>query len=132
MARSANSSGKDGDARVSSPAERAEIRELSLEEVLESYEQPINEEQAWAVCFQCCRELRAPRPPGLLIRGPSSIILHRDGTVTAHLDSGGEHLHSRRETSSTGSRRSLRVEEFLSSMHISFDMHSSCISSIII
>lgn len=92
MARSATRSGKDGDARVSSPAERAEIRELSLKEVLESYEQPINEEQAWAVCFQCCRELRAPRPPELLIRGPSSIILHRDGTVTAHLDSGGEHL----------------------------------------
>ncbi len=84
MARSADSSGKDGD-----PAGRAEIRELSLEEVLQSYEQPINEEQAWAVCFQCCRE------PGLLIRGPSSIILHRDGTVRAHLDRGGEHLHSR-------------------------------------
>uniref|UniRef100_A0A671RTK6 Spire-type actin nucleation factor 2 n=1 Tax=Sinocyclocheilus anshuiensis TaxID=1608454 RepID=A0A671RTK6_9TELE len=50
-------SGKDGDARISSPAESAEIRELSLEEVLESYEQPINEEQAWAVCFQCCRKL---------------------------------------------------------------------------
>ncbi|XP_018960600.1 protein spire homolog 2 isoform X2 [Cyprinus carpio] len=92
MARSANRSGKDGDSRVSAPAERGEIRELSLEEVLKSYEQPINEEQAWAVCFQCCRELRAPRPhtqPGeeFLIRDPSSIILHRDGRVTAHLDS---------------------------------------------
>uniref|UniRef100_A0A672RWL9 Spire-type actin nucleation factor 2 n=1 Tax=Sinocyclocheilus grahami TaxID=75366 RepID=A0A672RWL9_SINGR len=53
MARSASRSGKDGDAQVSSPAERAEIRELSLEEVLESYEQPSNEEQAWAVCFIC-------------------------------------------------------------------------------
>ncbi|KAK2867631.1 hypothetical protein QQF64_023357 [Cirrhinus molitorella] len=94
MARSANRSAKDGDSRVSAPAERGEIRELSLEEVLKSYEQPINEEQAWAVCFQCCRELRAPRPhtqPGqeFLIRDPSSIILHRDGTVTAHLDSSG-------------------------------------------
>lgn len=97
MARSANTSGKDGDSRVSAPAERGEIRELSLEEVLKSYEQPINEEQAWAVCFQCCRELRAPRPhtqPGqeFLIRDPSSIILHRDGTVTAHLDSSGKDL----------------------------------------
>ncbi|XP_052399477.1 protein spire homolog 2 [Carassius gibelio] len=92
MARSANRSGQDGDSRVSAPAERGELRELSLEEVLKSYEQPINEEQAWAVCFQCCRELRAPRPrtqPGeeFLIRDPSSIILHRDGRVTAHLDS---------------------------------------------
>ncbi|XP_043084367.1 protein spire homolog 2 isoform X2 [Puntigrus tetrazona] len=90
MARSANRSDQDGDARVSSPAERSEIRELSLEEVLESYEQPINEEQAWAVCFQCCRELRAPRPPGLLIRAPSSIVLHRDGAVTARLESGDD------------------------------------------
>uniref|UniRef100_A0A3B4TG78 Spire-type actin nucleation factor 2 n=1 Tax=Seriola dumerili TaxID=41447 RepID=A0A3B4TG78_SERDU len=38
-------------------------RELSLEEVLKSYEQPINEEQAWAVCYQCCSGLRVPRPP---------------------------------------------------------------------
>ncbi|XP_067236140.1 protein spire homolog 2 isoform X1 [Chanodichthys erythropterus] len=92
MARSANRSGKDGDSRVSAPAERGEIRELSLEEVLKSYEQPINEEQAWAVCFQCCRGLRAPRPDTqpaeeFLIRDLSSIILHRDGTVTAHLES---------------------------------------------
>ncbi|XP_067292484.1 protein spire homolog 2 [Pseudorasbora parva] len=87
MARSANRSGKDGDSRVSAPAERGEIRELSLEEVLKSYEQPINEEQAWAVCFQCCRELRAPPGRESLIRDPSSIILHRDGTVTAHLES---------------------------------------------
>uniref|UniRef100_A0A672RXB1 Spire-type actin nucleation factor 2 n=1 Tax=Sinocyclocheilus grahami TaxID=75366 RepID=A0A672RXB1_SINGR len=65
MARSASRSGKDGDAQVSSPAERAEIRELSLEEVLESYEQPSNEE--------------APDP------APSSIILHRDASGQRHL-----------------------------------------------
>uniref|UniRef100_A0A4W4H8V1 KIND domain-containing protein n=1 Tax=Electrophorus electricus TaxID=8005 RepID=A0A4W4H8V1_ELEEL len=41
-------------------------RELSLEEVLKSYEQPINEEQAWAVCYQCCGALRVPPArPGL-------------------------------------------------------------------
>uniref|UniRef100_H3CTW2 Spire-type actin nucleation factor 2 n=1 Tax=Tetraodon nigroviridis TaxID=99883 RepID=H3CTW2_TETNG len=48
-----------------------EPRELSLEEVLKSYEQPINEEQAWAVCFQCCerapegRRTAGPRPDQL-------------------------------------------------------------------
>ncbi|KAG1934026.1 protein spire homolog 2 [Pimephales promelas] len=92
MARSANRSGKDGDSRVCAPAERGEIRELSLEEVLKSYEQPINEEQAWAVCFQCCRELGElgePRAPArrVLIRDLASIILHGDGTVTALLES---------------------------------------------
>ena len=53
---------------MSAPTDRVEARdltdprELSLEEVLKSYEQPINEEQAWAVCYQCCRALRVPRP----------------------------------------------------------------------
>ncbi|KAK2841718.1 hypothetical protein Q5P01_011918 [Channa striata] len=91
MAGSCARSAKDGDARVSAPADRAEARdlaeprELSLEEVLKSYEQPINEEQAWAVCYQCCGGLRAPRPPlGRLsrVKDPSSILLHRDGTVS--------------------------------------------------
>uniref|UniRef100_A0A3Q3WZT7 KIND domain-containing protein n=1 Tax=Mola mola TaxID=94237 RepID=A0A3Q3WZT7_MOLML len=40
-----------------SPAEDC----LSLEEILGLYGQPINEEQAWAVCFQCCRTLARGR-----------------------------------------------------------------------
>lgn len=91
MARSTNRSTEDGDPRVTAPAERgetrdlAEPRELSLEEVLKSYEQPINEEQAWAVCYQCCSGLRVPRPPtGRVsrVKDPSTILLHRDGTVS--------------------------------------------------
>lgn len=97
MARSTNRSTKDGDSRVTAPTERgetrdlAEPRELSLEEVLKSYEQPINEEQAWAVCHQCCSGLRQPRPPaGALrrVKDPSSILLHRDGTVALQQESG--------------------------------------------
>ncbi|GAB0195385.1 protein spire 2 [Grus japonensis] len=38
-------------------------RELSLEEVLKCYEQPLNEEQAWALCFQGCRRRRRRRRP---------------------------------------------------------------------
>lgn len=91
MARSTNRSAEDGDPRVTAPTDRdaprdlAEPRELSLEEVLKSYEQPINEEQAWAVCYQCCSGLRVPRPPagrGSRVKDPSSILLHRDGTVS--------------------------------------------------
>ncbi|XP_071345954.1 protein spire homolog 2 isoform X2 [Trachinotus anak] len=91
MARSTNRSVKDGDSRVTAPTDRGEVRdlaeprELSLEEVLKSYEQPINEEQAWAVCYQCCSGLRVPRPPpgrGSRVKDPSSILLHRDGTVS--------------------------------------------------
>ncbi|XP_054865295.1 protein spire homolog 2 [Amphiprion ocellaris] len=91
MARFTNRSAEDGDPRVTAPTDRgeprdlAEPRELSLEEVLKSYEQPINEEQAWAVCYQCCSGLRPPRPPAPRVRRvkePSSILLHRDGTVS--------------------------------------------------
>ncbi|XP_013979794.1 protein spire homolog 2 [Salmo salar] len=93
MARSTNRSAKDGDSRVSAPTDRAEARdlsdprELSLEEVLISYEQPINEEQAWAMCYQCCSWLRVPRPATVTgrvyrVKDPSSILLLRDGTVS--------------------------------------------------
>ncbi|XP_023588288.1 protein spire homolog 2 [Trichechus manatus latirostris] len=66
-------------ARAGSPsadAERArgvepqDPLELSLEEVLKAYEQPINEEQAWAVCFQCCRGL--PEPMTMVVLPASS------------------------------------------------------------
>uniref|UniRef100_A0A8C5WKW3 Spire type actin nucleation factor 2 n=1 Tax=Leptobrachium leishanense TaxID=445787 RepID=A0A8C5WKW3_9ANUR len=56
--------------------------ELSLEQVLKSYEQPINEEQAWAVCYQCSRGLADTQTTPSRIRDPSSLLLHRDGTVT--------------------------------------------------
>lgn len=85
MARSTSRSAEDGDPCVSASTERGEVRELSLEEVLKSYEQPINEEQAWAVCYQCCSGLRVPRPlPGRVrrVKDASSILLHRDGTVS--------------------------------------------------
>ncbi|XP_078257686.1 protein spire homolog 2 [Rhinoraja longicauda] len=66
--------------------EPLEPQELPLDEVLRAYEQPINEEQAWAVCYQCCRSLRSHPPPprGHLpsVREPAAIRLHRDGTVS--------------------------------------------------
>ncbi|CAJ1057030.1 protein spire homolog 2 [Xyrichtys novacula] len=97
MARSNNRSAEDGDSRVVAPTDRAEARdlaeprELSLEEVLKSYEQPINEEQAWAVCYQCCSGLRVPRPPAgrvSRVKDPSSILLQRDGTVLLQQEPG--------------------------------------------
>ncbi|XP_066570014.1 protein spire homolog 2 isoform X2 [Amia ocellicauda] len=92
MARSA-SGNNDSSSSVSAPPDRAEVRdlsdpkELSLEEVLKSYEQPINEEQAWAVCYQCCRGLGELLPgeelPGVgRLKDPAFILLRKDGTVT--------------------------------------------------
>uniref|UniRef100_A0A674BYD1 Spire-type actin nucleation factor 1a n=1 Tax=Salmo trutta TaxID=8032 RepID=A0A674BYD1_SALTR len=70
---------------------------LSLEEILSLYSQPINEEQAWAVCYQCCRTLarkhrrRQSKTSGSSvgdltrrIEGPGDVRILRDGTVTLH------------------------------------------------
>ncbi|XP_038609733.1 protein spire homolog 2 isoform X2 [Tachyglossus aculeatus] len=67
--------------------------ELSLEQVLSAYEQPINEEQAWAVCYQCCGGLRRRRrgahPASLgRIRATADVLLRKDGTVSAQLEPG--------------------------------------------
>ncbi|CAL8296972.1 unnamed protein product [Lota lota] len=67
--------------------------ELSLEEILVLYSQPINEEQAWAVCYQCCRTLAHTRRGRNAktadassvgerrIDGPGDVRIRRDGTV---------------------------------------------------
>ncbi|XP_005159679.1 protein spire homolog 1 isoform X6 [Danio rerio] len=62
--------------------------ELCLEEILTLYSQPINEEQAWAVCYQCCRWLTQKHrrketgvsPPGR-IAGPGDVRIRKDGNV---------------------------------------------------
>lgn len=65
--------------------------DLCLEEILTLYSQPINEEQAWAVCYQCCRTLATGRPDGRSaaavgasprrISGPRDVRIQRDGSV---------------------------------------------------
>ncbi|XP_025950114.2 protein spire homolog 1 isoform X2 [Dromaius novaehollandiae] len=57
---------------------------LSLEEILRLYNQPINEEQAWAVCYQCCGSLRARRgeAPAARLGAAAHLRVWRDGAVT--------------------------------------------------
>uniref|UniRef100_A0A3B3DFN9 Spire-type actin nucleation factor 1a n=1 Tax=Oryzias melastigma TaxID=30732 RepID=A0A3B3DFN9_ORYME len=72
--------------------------DVSLEEILNLYSQPINEEQAWAVCYQCCRTLaQKHRRRGLKsaaasaarrIEGPGNVRIGRDGTVRLHFEGG--------------------------------------------
>ncbi|XP_041844262.1 protein spire homolog 1-like isoform X4 [Melanotaenia boesemani] len=79
--------------------EEAGAEDLSLEEILNLYNQPINEEQAWAVCYQCCRSLAkgqrsrrstaaAASTTGALseaapqrIAGPGDVRIQKDGSV---------------------------------------------------
>ncbi|KAJ3608952.1 hypothetical protein NHX12_023480 [Muraenolepis orangiensis] len=80
--------------------------ELSLEEILVLYSQPINEEQAWAVCYQCCKTLAfqtrrrknaksaadassAGDGGERRVAGPGDVWIQRDGTVRLqHRDRG--------------------------------------------
>lgn len=64
---------------------------LSLEEILRLYNQPINEEQAWAVCYQCCASLRArarrgETPAVRLGAAAAHLRVWRDGAVTLEQD----------------------------------------------
>ncbi|XP_023493341.1 protein spire homolog 2 isoform X2 [Equus caballus] len=88
MARPGGSSGAAAAAERAGGAGRPEPWELSLEEVLKAYEQPINEEQAWAVCFQGCRGLRGAPGGRRRIRDTADILLRRDGSVGARRESG--------------------------------------------
>ncbi|KAM9756000.1 protein spire homolog 2 isoform 2-T2 [Dama dama] len=88
MARAGSSSGDAAAGERAGGAGRSEPWELSLEEVLKAYEQPINEEQAWAVCFQCCRGLRGAPGGRRRIRDTADILLRRDGSVSARRESG--------------------------------------------
>ncbi|XP_063054945.1 protein spire homolog 1 isoform X2 [Engraulis encrasicolus] len=87
-----------------------ESEELSLEEILTLYNQPINEEQAWAVCYQCCKALaqahrrRNKRYPAAgavavegarRIDGPGDVMILKDGVVSLqHQSSGPDTLAS--------------------------------------
>ncbi|KAM9436156.1 protein spire homolog 1 isoform 2-T2 [Clarias gariepinus] len=67
--------------------------DLSLEEILTLYDQPINEEQAWAVCYQCCRDLSATGQPRV-VKGPGDVRIHKDGTISLQRAPGKEHSAS--------------------------------------
>uniref|UniRef100_A0A8D1KSQ5 Spire type actin nucleation factor 2 n=1 Tax=Sus scrofa TaxID=9823 RepID=A0A8D1KSQ5_PIG len=88
MARAGSSGGDAAAGERAGDAGRPEPWELSLEEVLTAYEQPINEEQAWAVCFQCCRGLRGAPGGRRRIRDTADILLRRDGSVSARREPG--------------------------------------------
>ncbi|KAM7175512.1 protein spire homolog 1 isoform 2-T2 [Macrochelys suwanniensis] len=65
---------------------------LSLEQILRLYNQPINEEQAWAVCYQCCGSLRARgrrrETPAARAEAAAHVRIWKDGAVTLEPPSG--------------------------------------------
>ncbi|XP_077577407.1 protein spire homolog 1 isoform X1 [Stigmatopora nigra] len=83
-------------ATMTTSAEDARSDELSLEDILRLYNQPINEEQAWAVCYQCCVMLLNGKRGGRCsnaaevtstnakITGPGDVNISKDGSVRLH------------------------------------------------
>ncbi|NWV51659.1 SPIR1 protein, partial [Daphoenositta chrysoptera] len=64
------------------------ITKVSLAELLRSFEHPISEQQAWAVCFQCCRRIEQLAQGlcsplhSVFIKDSESIFIHADGTAS--------------------------------------------------
>ncbi|NXB99129.1 SPIR1 protein, partial [Orthonyx spaldingii] len=64
------------------------ITKVSLAELLRCFEHPVSEEEAWAICFQCCRKMEqlaqglCPPLHSVLIKGSGSIFIHADGTTS--------------------------------------------------
>ncbi|NWZ38291.1 SPIR1 protein, partial [Brachypodius atriceps] len=61
------------------------ITRVSLADLLRCFEHPVSEEQAWAICFQCCRKIEQGLCPPLhsaFIKGSGSIFIHADGTAS--------------------------------------------------
>ncbi|XP_027734606.1 protein spire homolog 1-like isoform X2 [Empidonax traillii] len=64
------------------------ITKVSLAELLRCFEHPISEEQAWAICFQCCCKMKqlagelCPPLHSVFIKGCGSILIHADGTAS--------------------------------------------------
>ncbi|XP_043394580.1 protein spire homolog 1-like isoform X3 [Chelonia mydas] len=67
-----------------SSCEWRNITKVSLGEFLRCCDQPISEEQAWALCFQCCHKMKqlAQDPQPVVIKGLGSILIHSDGAVS--------------------------------------------------
>ncbi|XP_078609311.1 protein spire homolog 1-like isoform X12 [Branchiostoma floridae x Branchiostoma japonicum] len=66
---------------------RSEKDVFSLEEILRAFGAPINEEQAWAMCYQCAKSLqddwRRCRKECFQFTGGESVALRKDGSVGA-------------------------------------------------
>nr|XP_009673569.1 PREDICTED: protein spire homolog 1-like [Struthio camelus australis] len=64
------------------------VPKVSLAEILRCFEHPVSEEQAWAICFQCCSKMEQlaqglhPLLHAVVIKGPGSVFIHADGTAS--------------------------------------------------
>ena len=71
--------------------------EISLQNILDGFNAPLNEEQAWAVCFQCSNHLKEIwdefDSPGskscFTFSGLESLFLGKDGSISKIISTNG-------------------------------------------
>ncbi|XP_060090615.1 protein spire homolog 1-like [Heteronotia binoei] len=78
-----------GGGQPSSMHYKKDLVKVSLAEFLQYYEQPISEEQAWAICFQCCYKMRELMAQGgdsvlkmIVLEDINNLYIHSDGSVS--------------------------------------------------
>lgn len=65
-----------------------DITKVSLAQFLRFYQQPISEEQAWAICFHCCCKMDQILAQGLnsvvqmKILDIDDLYIHSDGSIS--------------------------------------------------
>ena len=76
------------------------MEELNLLSILEAFNAAINEEQAWAVCYQCCKYFesrwKTDQAACQVLNGLESLILNKDGIVSKVIPSEGKYERYRR------------------------------------
>ena len=71
---------------------------VTLLKVLEGFNAPLNEEQAWAVCFQCAKHLASKWEGSPMechaFKDVQSVLLAKDGSVSIRSESTGKHIYN--------------------------------------
>ncbi|NXX73560.1 SPIR1 protein, partial [Urocolius indicus] len=73
---------------MESPWSEQRSTKVSLAEILRCFEHPLSEEQAWAICFQCCCKMeqlaqeQCPPLQFIFLKGLGSVFIHADGTAS--------------------------------------------------
>lgn len=100
---------------------------LSLGEILFLYDQPINEEQAWAVCYQSCRDFSQNLSSGSnqaeIIRGPEDVWISKDGTVRLERCAGKHHKSEIISDLITRINQFLFICLFWACLFVAYDSH---------
>ncbi|XP_022092082.1 protein spire homolog 1-like isoform X2 [Acanthaster planci] len=74
-------------AQLTLTADHSLENSVSLDKILSAFDGPLNEEQAWAVCYQCAQFLKLSWPErnadrGCTLDGAEAVRVHKDGSVT--------------------------------------------------